>query len=318
MLVGCKKNHRVIIPGGLLADYWGSLGALIFISALILAFFAPLKSAVAQEMANLSSDAVTSADLVRVSTPVYPANRKNFIPKLGNFTYEAAWQGIPAADIDIEVSSDGLHYFVNVSAKTLSAIDIFYRMRYEANGVMNASDFSPLKSTFDQKENSRARITEITFMNSGEVRSYRKRKDKDAEIMQFDPKNFMLDPFSAIFLARSLDWKLGDVKKFDVFNGKSRYLITLTAVEKTSMEVNGVTRDVWVISPAVDNLTAKKANKKLREARIYITDDSNRDVVKIASSVFIGEVTATLKSFSDYSSSATTTMAKTGQDIFLK
>lgn len=289
--------------------------------SLFLSFFIADLRAEAIDVATADSqvsEISPTADLVRVSTPNYTSDVRQFKPKLGVFTYEAAWQGIPAADMDVEVDTDGLHYFINVSAKTYSAIDIFYRLRYEANGILSAPDFLPLKSTFDQKENSRARITEITFMDSGEVRSYRKRADREAETMQFDPQNFMLDPFSAAFLARALDWKLGDSKKFDVFNGKSRYLITLTAVDKIQMEVNGVSRDVWVISPLVDNLTAKKANKKLREARIYVTADGDRDILKIASSVFIGEVTATLTAFSPTIQSAGTEMARTQQNIFLK
>ena len=280
-----------------------------------------------QSDAEIEADSLTvpdsdstskTADLVKISTPNYISDRKHFNPKLGVFTYEAAWQGIPAAEMSVEVDTDGLHYFVNVSAKTYSAIDIFYRLRYQANGVMTAQDLLPLKSTFDQKENSRARLTEITFLDSGEVRSYRKRDDKDADTMQFDPNNLMLDPFSAAFLSRALDWKLGDSKKFDVFNGKSRYLITLTAVDRIKMGVNGVTRDVWVISPVVDNLTARKANKKLREARIYVTDDADRDILKIASSVFIGEVTATLISYVPDGTAAEAIMAKNQQNIFLK
>lgn len=292
---------------------------LLLLSATYALIFCPV-TATADEVTatDINLDANVTADLVKVSTPNYISDIKQFKPKLGVFNYEAAWQGIPAADVSVEVDTDGLHYFVNVSARTLSAIDIFYRMRYEANGVLSAPDFLPMKSTYDQKENSRAKITEITYMDSGEVRSYRKREGKDAETMQFNPNNIMLDPFSSIFLARALDWKLGDVRKFDVFNGKSRYLITLSAIDKTKIDVNGVMKDVWVISPTVDNLTSKKANKKLREARIYVTADTDRDIVKIASSVFIGEVTATLTAFTPSGPAAGTAMAQTQQNVFRK
>lgn len=263
-----------------------------------------------QDVTAVVAESSPTADLVKISTPNYVSKASNFRPKLGVSTYEAAWQGIPAAEMSVEVDTDGLHYFVNVSAKTYSAIDIFYRLRYQANGVLNAQDLLPIKSTFDQKENSRVKLTEITYLDSGEVRSYRRREDKEPEIMQFDPNNIMLDPFSAAFLSRSLDWTLGEIKKFDVFNGKSRYLITMTAVERTQLEVNGVLRNVLVISPTVDNLTSRKANKKLREARIYISDDANRDLLKIASSVFVGEVTATLTSFVESPTAYGFTVAK--------
>ena len=102
---------------------------------------------------------------------------------------------------------------------------------------------------------------------------------------------------SAAFIARGVDWKVGDTKNFDVFNGKSRYLITLTALEKTKILNRGMELPVFVVSPKVRTLTTIKANEKLREARIYLTADDRRDVVRIESSVFIGSVTTELEKF---------------------
>ena len=45
------------------------------------------------------------------------------------------------------------------------------------------------------------------------------------------------------------------------------------------------------------NLTTTKPRSKLREAFIYITDDEQRDILRIESSVFIGMVTVEMDSF---------------------
>lgn len=274
-------------------------------------------AAAADTPVETAPDSLT-ADLVKVSTPQYHADLKRFKPKLGIFTYEAGWQGIPAAQMDVEVDTDGMHYFVNVTARTNSAIDVFYRLRYTANGILEGDTLLPLKSTFDQKENSKSRITEITYLDNGEVRSYRKRDDREPETLQFTPNNLMLDPFSAAFLSRSLDWKLNDERKLDVFNGKTRYLITFTAIDKTQIEVNGVKRDVWVISPKIENLTNTKNNKKFREARIYVTADADRELLKIESEVYVGTVSATLVAYTPTGPAADTAMARSQQKIFLK
>lgn len=274
-----------------------------------LSVFADNSSPLASFNTASLTESEQTADLVKVSTPNYASEISDFSPKLGTFTYQAAWQGIPAAEAQVEVESDGLHYAINVSAKTYSAIDVFYRLRYDARGVLDRDDFMPLKSVYDHKENSKTRLTEISYLENGEVRSYRKRDSKDPEVMQFNPNNFMLDPFSVAFIARGIKWQLGTVKYFDVFNGKSRYLIAFEAIEKTKLPVNGTVKDVWVISPKVDNLTSKKQNKKLRSAKIYVTDDQDREVLKIASSVFIGEVSAKLISYDPPVTSGQTTVA---------
>ena len=81
--------------------------------------------------------------------------------------------------------------------------------------------------------------------------------------------------------------------------------ITLTAIDKVQMEVNDVQKTVFVIRPTVKNLTNPEANKKLREAKIYVTDDKDREILKIASDVFIGTVTTKLISYTPDRSTVT-------------
>jgi len=103
---------------------------------------------------------------------------------------------------------------------------------------------------------------------------------------------------------------VGDVKEFDTFNGKSRYLIKLKAAEIVKMKVNNEEKDVFVIEPTVVNLTNQEQSKKLRKAKIYLTADKNREILKIVSSVFIGSVTTELVSYAPDPNASKTQMAK--------
>jgi len=67
-------------------------------------------------------------------------------------------------------------------------------------------------------------------------------QDPDKKLVSFDPDNMTLDPIGAAFLARALPWEVGQSRDLDVFNGKSRYFITLSAVEKTSIMFQGSVR----------------------------------------------------------------------------
>jgi len=237
------------------------------------------------------------AAAVQISTPAYTPLEGDFEPALGSYEYDVSWQGIPAATVNVEITQDGPRYRIVAAAETASAIDLFYRLRYRAEGIISALDLLPVRTVIDQRENSRHKNTRISFLESGEIESVRWKSGKDTEVIRFNPNNFTLDPFSAAFLARSLPWESGQVREFDTFNGKTRYLISLTAREKIRMTVNGTPRDVWVISPRVRNLTNPEKAGKLREAKIYVTADSSREILQIVSEVFIGSVTTKLASF---------------------
>lgn len=249
-------------------------------------------------MPSRSEDYI-SPELVKVSTPVYQPWSGDFQPALGTYTYTVSWEGIPAATATITIGEDGSNYQVTANAETYSAIDIFYTLRYQMNGVLSGSDLAPIHSFTNHRENSRIKTLDINFEPSGEIRAIREqvgKQDSKREI-RFVSNNPTLDPIGAAFMARSLPWSVGDSKSFDVFNGKSRYLVTLSAKEKSRILHQGTMRDVWVIVPRVKNLTTTEPVQKLREAKIYLTTDSAREILKIESSVFIGKVYTELDSF---------------------
>jgi len=247
---------------------------------------------------------VLSPDQVHVTTPRYKPNTKEFSPPFGTYEYEVSWQGIPAAQALARVEKSGDSYVFSTSVKTYPVIDLLYKLRYRAESAIAATDFLPRRLVIKQRENSKVKNIEVNFRPNGDIKAVRSTAGEAEKIVEFNPNNFTLDPFSAVFLARSLDWQVGQSREFDTFNGKSRYLVTLRAESKKSIDLDGQQKEVFVIVPAVTNLTNPEASSKLRQAKIYVTADSARDVVKIVSSVFIGSVTTKLRTFTGLGSTA--------------
>ena len=154
-----------------------------------------------------------TADKVKIKTPVYRPAFDEFSPALGEYLYEVSWQGIPAADLTASVSREGDTYRIVTKARTYSGIDIFYKLRYRAEGVISAYTLMPKRTLINHTENSRIKNTEIIF-KKGNIKSVYTKVGSKTEVLDFDPGNFTLDPFSAAFLARSLRWETGDVKEF--------------------------------------------------------------------------------------------------------
>lgn len=246
------------------------------------------------------ADDYIAPHLVKVSTPRYKAPTDSFRPKLGTYEYTVSWQGIPAASCTLTVKEVGGRYQIEAAARTYSGVDLLYRLRYVAQGTLEADTLRPVSLVINHDENSRHKNIDVQFAGPlGNITAVRSKgpNDPDKKVASFDPGNMTLDPIGAAFLARSLPWEIGQSRDLDVFNGKSRYYITLTAVERTSIPFKGELRKVIVITPRVRNLSTTKPRSKLREAFIYVTDDDQHEVLKIVSSVFIGAVTTEMESF---------------------
>lgn len=238
--------------------------------------------------------------LVKITTPRYrPAAELANIP-LGTYEYSVGWEGINAASCSVTVDKHGDSYVIESAARTYSGVDLLYKLRYTATSILSAKDFSSKSLVIEQQENTRHKQIAIEFApDLRDIYAIRGKgpNDPNKKTVSFAPGNFTLDPVGATFLARTVDWNVGDTKHFDVFNGKSRYLISLTAHKRTTLDINGETRPVIALVPHVRNLTAIKPGSKLRDATIYVSDDSKREVLRIESAVFIGRVITELERF---------------------
>lgn len=240
------------------------------------------------------------AEQVRISTPVYvPAG--SYSPKLGRYSYDVSWNGIPAGSVELEFDRNGDDYEIKTKARTAKAIDMVFKLRYEAETIVSASTLKPKYSTSVVRTNSKKKTTELKFLPDGEIRSVSKDHRGRVRTLEFDPDNFTLDPYSIGLLALSQEWKVGDKRSFDMFSGKSRYLIEFTADDKTEITVNGLLRQAIVLRPTVKKLTDTSSDaddKKLREARIYISADHSGEILKISSDLLIGSVDTVMVGFS--------------------
>lgn len=241
-----------------------------------------------------------------VSTPRYLPAFEKFDLREGTYTYVISWQGIPAAEASISVSTQGPAADAGISsrilvvntAKTYNPIGLFYRLRFRAETLMNKATFVPEVYSVHQRENSREKELRVAFGEDGAIKAVRVQRDKgEMKRVRLISNNDTLDPVSAAFLARSQPWNIGDVRTFDIFNGKSRYLIHLTAVKSAQVDAEGALRSAIMIVPRVQNLVTPDQAKKLREARIFLSDDRARDILLIESEVFVGTVKTRLKSF---------------------
>lgn len=210
--------------------------------------------------------------------------------------YRATWNGMfsvgTAAVTTTSSMVDGKKvYQVRVDAKTSKALDLIWKMRDVISATFDAKSLAPSHYLFRQRENSRIIDTEAKLdVNSKRWAVNRQQNGKPTKIYQFDSQN-TFDPVTAVYLARSVDFKVGDKLYFKIFGGRYHYLLELFVEKKEPVELpSGKTVEAYKIVPRVQNLKKTGYASRLTEAAIWISTDERRLPVKLSSKIAFGSV----------------------------
>ena len=233
---------------------------------------------------------------------IKPENLPVYTPKFYPFergekeVYRATWNGLfSVATAEVTTTStvvDGKKvYQVRVDAKTAKALDLIWKMRDTITSTFDFKSLSPSHYLFSQRENSRVIDTEAKLdMNTKLWSVTRQQVGERTKIYQFDSQN-TFDPVTAVYLARSVDFKVGDKLYFKIFGGRYHYLLELFVEKKEPVALpSGKTVEAYKIVPQVQNLKKKGYASRMREAAIWISADERRLPIKLSSKILFGSV----------------------------
>jgi len=240
---------------------------------------------------SVAGEAMIKADAV-------PAYQPKYFPFAGGEkeVYRATWNGmISVATAEVHTLPtvvDGKNvYQVRVEAKTSRALDLIWRMRDTISSTFDAKALLPSRFTFKQRENSRVIDTDARFDQANKRWEInRQQVGKRPRVYHFDSNN-TLDPITAVYLARSTKFKVGDKLYFKVFGGRYQYLLELFVTKKEPVALeSGKTVEAYRIIPRIQNITKKGYANRLNEAIIWISADERRLPIKISSKIAFGRV----------------------------
>lgn len=247
--------------------------------------------------AGLGTPASRAQDAVAKVPQKVPVYQPKYYPYENGETasYKASWNGIPVATADVQttpIAIDGKKFYrVRIDARTSRGLDLIWKMRDTISSVFDAQSLSPSRFVFSQRENSRAIDTEAQFnhqTNQWAINRYQ--EGRKPRVYGFDSKN-TLDPITAVYLARSVDLKVGEKLFFDVFGGRHRYLLELAVEKKEPVALaSGAVVEAFKIVPKLTNLTDKGYASRMNDAAIWISADERRMPVKLWSKIFVGTV----------------------------
>jgi hypothetical protein len=262
-------------------------------------FFLAVGLLLGSDLGALSPSFVLAAPRANKSVSLFEA--EGFEPRLGTYFYTARWEGSKVFEATVTVQKEDDLYRVLVDSRTTGVIDFIFKIRYRGEGYIRSEDFAPVKTTMSEKKRKRSKETNIYYREDGGIEIVQTRTKSENEPRTSShtlrPETVVLEPFSATFLARGFDWSEGEIQQFEVIAGKDLYLVTLICEEKTFVEESGTQTDAWVIRPAVSNLSRPEKKSKITKAKIYLSADPHKDLLKMKTETKAGVVILKMKDF---------------------
>src|ERR1043166_9938487 len=240
------------------------------------------------------SEADQAASKALSSVPVYQPKHYPF-DKGERAVYHASWNGlVSVATAEVYTTSEWIDgqkfYNVRVEANSSKLLDLIWKMRDTITSKINANGLTPTHFTFSQRENSKVIDTVASFDQTSKKWSVHRDERRKVKRYQFDQPMNTLDPITAVYMARSQDFKVGDHLYFHVFGGKYRYLLDLEVERKESIRVNSKNIEAFRIVPRIKNLAQEGYAERFNEATIWITADERRIPVMLQSKIVFGSV----------------------------
>jgi hypothetical protein len=213
----------------------------------------------------------------------------------GRLDYRLSWNGIPAADATVEVRRDpGAEdlYAVESTARTNIVVDLLYKLRaYAGSRFSTAPEPTPFWFRFDRFINDERQTTDVAFARSPpRATGTHQRTDRPTRVVNVEDAQ-VLDPVTAIFHALSQPIAVGEMLRYDLFTGESRYAVELNVRSEEMLAIAGGTYRTWRVEPRVWKVsTGREPERRLHNAMVWVSQEPVRTILRVRSEVFIGAV----------------------------
>lgn len=214
-------------------------------------------------------------------------------------TYAFGWSGFSAATGEVHFSKPSEdHLELDGTGRTTGLARALWRLDTTHHALANAETLRPIEMKQTETYRRKKLITHLIFKNDG-VKSERT-EGAITKSRDFDFPG-LLDLHSAMLFLRSQPLKERGVYRVVVYPATSAYLatITVTGHEKVSIRA-GTYKAIKLdlkLSKIGKNLELEP-HRKFRRGTIWISDDTDRMLLRIEAQIFVGTVFVELQSVS--------------------
>jgi uncharacterized protein DUF3108 len=216
-------------------------------------------------------------------------------------TYRFGWAGITAATGEAHFKRNAPDRFqLDGTAHTTGVARALWKMDVAQHAIADARSLRPIE--MEQTENVRSKtiVTRLTFNAAGVTRTRieTKRGVTTSGTKQLNRPN-LFDLHSALLYVRSQSLRQGTVHRIIVFPATSSYLATITVAGREKVSVPAGTFNAVRLDLQLNKIGKKgdlEPHRKFRRGTIWVSDDSDRILLRINAQIFVGTVFAELQS----------------------
>lgn len=225
---------------------------------------------------------------------------EGFEPLAGTYHYDVFLSGAKFGRASVKLDQDGDEYTIAVTARTRGVMKYLYRVKYKGEVHLRAEPLQPTAAKIEEKTSKKTKSIKAEYASPDKIvaTEIEKKGDdpKKIKTKEFQSESFILDPFSTVFLIRSLHWQVGTAEIFDLFTGTRQYELLLKCTDKTTVELHGEARPAFIIEP--ETRTIQEPRKvKMSGTKIYLSNDTRKEILKIEGNPKIGRIVADLRRF---------------------
>jgi hypothetical protein len=251
--------------------------------------------------ALLLAPLATSSSVPDWQKAVTPLPRGDFPnPRSLVATYEFGWSSLTAATGEVRFANSGNKLQIAATGQTIGIVRGLWRFDTHHLAIADASTLQPISMHQVDEFRSKTLTTDLTF-HPGRVDRFRTdtSSSKPPSKKAFTFASGIYDLHSALLMVRSQPMKAGDVYRLIVYPATNSYLATLTVSGRSTLTTPAGTYPAIKLDlhlKKVGKHNELEPHKKFRRATVWVSDDSDRLLLRVEASVFVGTIFAELQS----------------------
>lgn len=253
--------------------------------------------------ASRALGATWEATVTATSPPSFPG------PRPMHAKYLFRWSGFPGASADVQLtrpSDDRFH--LDGTIHTIGLVRALWKFDGSHTSRVNARTLRPIEMNQVEMVRNKKTVTSLLFDSKGVTSSETETRGDGVgpKIRRFDLPN-LFDLYSALLYLRSQPLQDRSVQRIVVYPATSAYLATVTVLGRERFigpagTYNAIKLDLQLSK--IGKTRELEPHRKFRRAAVWLSDDSDRLLLRIQAQIFVGTVFAELQSVEFESSSS--------------
>lgn len=235
------------------------------------------------------------ATLTASSPPSFPE------PRPMHAKYALGWSGFPGANAEVRLTKPaGDRFQLTGTVHTTGLVRTLWKFDGSHVSRVDAGTLHPLEMKQIENVRNKKTVTSLSFDSSG-VTSRKTETPSPSggpKIRRFDFPH-LFDLYSALLYLKSQPLQDRSIQRIVVYPATSAYLATVTVLGRErftgpSGTYNAIKLDLQ--SSKVGKNRELEPHRKFRRATVWLSDDSDRLLLRIQAQIFVGTVVAELQS----------------------